>query len=106
MVARVTFALVRIDKLDQAVAFMRETVLPAMEAQPGFQSLEILVDRGRGDVLLISRWSSVETRRASAAADYFRDLHAQVVDVLTGPPEVRDFDSDLHESRAGSLGRP
>ena len=60
---------------------MRKTVLGVLEAQAGFQNLEVLVGREPGDVTVISCWTSTETCRVNEAADYFRDLLPELVDL-------------------------
>ena len=46
----------------------RERVLPALQQQPGFQRVLVLLDRARGKVLAISLWESEAAAEAARRA--------------------------------------
>ena len=52
---------------DEAVAYVREQVLPAVQGLSGFRGLYHLVDRQRGKALGITLWETAAALRASAA---------------------------------------
>jgi quinol monooxygenase YgiN len=95
MHSRVTTAQLRLEKLDHAVSIIREMVVPAVRQQRGFQSLQLIVDRETGEVLLISHWASAAELEASATQEYYRNLHVLLVDHLVGPPETRTYEVAL-----------
>jgi len=66
MFARVTTVQGSPDRIDETTGYARERVLPAMQAQPGFKGMYMLVDRKQGRALGITLWESEEALRATA----------------------------------------
>lgn len=56
------------DRVDAAVAKVREDVLPVLRGQDGWKGFTVLADRSSGRLLGISFWDSEETMLASEAA--------------------------------------
>jgi len=66
MFARVTTVQGSPDRIDETTRYARERVLPAMQGQPGFKGMYMLVDRKQGRALGITLWESEEALRATA----------------------------------------
>ena len=82
MFARVTTAQGQPDRLDEAVRYIQEQVIPAARQQRGFQGSYWLADRQTGKVLAIALWESEEAMRASEGAmDQSRAQSAQALGV-------------------------
>jgi hypothetical protein len=78
MFARVTTVQAPPDRLEDGIHHVRERVLPTLQGQPGFKSLQLLVDRKGGKLLGIALW---ETEEALHAADETaRQLRAGAVE--------------------------
>ena len=58
----------------------RERVLPALQQQPGFQRVFVLLDRARGKVLGISLWESEAA--AEAAMRVMEPIRAESAEAL------------------------
>lgn len=55
-------------RIDEAVAFLRDRALPAMSAFKGYRSLLMGVNRMTGRCVVTSSWATTEDRAASEAA--------------------------------------
>jgi hypothetical protein len=84
MHARVTTIWLPPSRLDEAVRFIREEVVPAMAQQPGLYAIWLLADRPAGTLLSIGLWDTVEHL---AATDFlYQELRAKVGSLFGGPP--------------------
>jgi quinol monooxygenase YgiN len=92
MHARVTTAQLWPNKLDQAVEYMRDRVLPELRQLPGFVDFKILIDRESSEAIMISVWKDQDALLASQQGSFLQDLHAVLVDSLLAPPEVRPYE--------------
>jgi len=70
------------DRLDGAIAFVRDTVLPQARSMRGFRSGHWLVDRDAGRILGIAFWETLDDVEASAEA--MRFLRERGADLLGG----------------------
>jgi heme-degrading monooxygenase HmoA len=68
MYARVITFQYQPGKIDQALAILRETVLPELRQLPGFQGASNLVDYGNNKVLGITYWQTEADLKASGAS--------------------------------------
>ena len=68
MFARVTTGQSSPERLDEAVRYIQEQVVPVARQQRGFQGVYFLADRQTGKLLAVSLWESEEALRASEAA--------------------------------------
>ncbi|HEY7034711.1 MAG TPA: antibiotic biosynthesis monooxygenase [Thermomicrobiales bacterium] len=77
MYARVATVQVRVEKLDDAIEIYREGVVSALREQPGFQGVELLVNRETGHGISITRWASEADQLASEASGFYRQQVAR-----------------------------
>ena len=74
-------------KVDEGIEHIRGTVLPALEAAPGFKGFTLLVDRETGDFVGTSYFESREAVEASeSAVREARDKAAEITS--SGAPQV------------------
>ena len=88
-----------VEDLDAAVAFLRDTALPVVGSQRGYQGLSASADRSGGVLGVLSLWASEADRDASESAlaktrDEARELFAAKLTVET------------FEERAVEVSRP
>lgn len=84
MDARVTTIWLPPSRLEEAVRFVRDTLVPAMAPQPGCAGIWLFADRPAGRLLSVSLW---ETRAALAATDFlYQELREQIGRLYGGPP--------------------
>ena len=78
-------------KIDEGIQHIRETVLPALEAAPGFKGFTLLVDRETGDCVGTSYFESREDVEASeSAVREARDKAAEIT--ASDTPKVSFFE--------------
>ncbi|MGY1785183.1 hypothetical protein [Geodermatophilus sp. SYSU D00698] len=93
--------------IDDAVAYMRDEVMPAVQDMDGFVGLSFLVDRDTGRCIVATAWQTEEAM--SATADRVRPMRDRLAAVLGGAAEVRTWEiaalHRLHEAPAGACAR-
>ena len=67
MIARVTTGQADRERLDEAIRRTREQTLATVQAQPGFRSYQLLVDRAAGTFISVSLWESEQALRQAEA---------------------------------------
>jgi heme-degrading monooxygenase HmoA len=82
-------------KIDDGVAYLRDSVLPQVQQQKGFQGLTASADRSTGLVLVLALWESEADLDASeSVADKAR---SQSLKVLGGQAKVDRFEQTVWE---------
>ena len=84
MYARVTTIWLPPSRLDEAVRFVRDTVVPAMQPQPGMRGVWLLVDRPAGKLLSIGLWETDADMEATSFL--YEELREKVGSLYGGPP--------------------
>ncbi len=98
MYARITVAHPQPDRLDEAVAIVKDTFFAAAQQQQGYRGFLLLVDRDTPQLTGISLWESQADREASAGSSgYYGTAIAEFAQLLTTPAvttnvEVAVFD--------------
>ena len=87
MHARVTTGTVHPERLDEFVAALKGSLIPAAERQAGYREFLLLTDRASGRVVGITLWDSEEALRASEqAGGYYREQLAKLAPFFASPP--------------------
>jgi heme-degrading monooxygenase HmoA len=107
MVARVTLAeidVVRV-RLENAIELFKESVVPALREQDGYQGVYVLLSP-EGKVLAITFWESEEAAEAGIAGG--RSFYAQQIEkfvtLYRSPPGREHYEVVLADAPAGALG--
>ena len=78
-------------KIDDGVAFLRETVMPTLKRTDGCVGLSMLADRESGRCIATTSWSDEESMRASA--EQLRPVSDRFAATLGGPEaDVRSWE--------------
>jgi len=89
--------------LDEAITYMRDDVLPAMQDMDGFVGLSMLCERDTGRCVMTSAWADEQAMRASA--DQVHPMRERMVEEFGGEPEVQEWEiSILHRERPTGEG--
>jgi len=72
------------EKMQDPGSTFRERVLPALQQQPGFKGVHVLLDRTRGRLLAISLWESDEAAQAAMSA--LEQTRNQAAAAIGAPP--------------------
>lgn len=99
MHARVT--LLEIDTLrvsvDEALDRFRASVVPAMQAQPGYEGAYLLsTPEGRG--LLMTLWETPEAAEAGVTSGYYDEQIAKFVAFYRSPPGREQYEVSFAEA--------
>jgi heme-degrading monooxygenase HmoA len=103
MVARATMA--EIDtvrmSIDEAVELFRESVVPALHEQPGFEGVYLLLSP-EGQALVLTFWESEETAQAGIAGSrsFYSEQVEKFVTLYKAPPGRELYDVLLAEEPA------
>jgi heme-degrading monooxygenase HmoA len=107
MVARVTLAeldVVRM-RLENAIELFKESVVPALREQDGYQGVYVLLSP-EGKVLAITFWESEDAAEAGIAGG--RSFYAQQIEkfvtLYRSPPGREHYEVVLADAPAGALG--
>jgi len=79
--------------LDEGIAFVRDTVMPAVQELDGCVGLSMLCDRDSGRCITTTAWADAEAIRRSA--DRVRDIRARAAEILGGVAEVDEWEIAL-----------
>lgn len=84
MHARVTRSRAPVERIDEALAWFKDSALPQATSLAGFRGALELVDRQSGEALTITLWESADARDASetAAAGMRSDAETSGFEVL------------------------
>jgi hypothetical protein len=93
--------------IDDATAYMRDDVMPAVRQLDGFVGLSFLADRDSGRCIVATAWRTEEAMRATM--NRVGPMRDRLAAVLGGPPEVQTWEiAVLHrvtEAPAGAWVR-
>lgn len=103
MHARTTTIQAQTSSIDDGIAHVRDTVMPALESMDGFIGLSLLVDRQSGRCIATSAWESEEAMRASAES--VRPVRDRAAEILGGSADVEEWEiAVLHRDHRTSDG--
>ena len=88
--ARVVTGTFQPAKLDEAIKFDHDSLLPAVKKQKGFKGYYALIDRKTGKAMAISLWDTEADMTASLGPA--RGLLAKLIPFVTGQPTVDHYE--------------
>jgi heme-degrading monooxygenase HmoA len=107
MVARATLAEIDVVRMsvDSAVEVFRESVLPALHEQDGFEGVYVLLSP-EGKALVLTFWESEETAEAgiSGGRSFYSEQVEKFVTIYRAPPGREAYDVVLAEAPAVMVG--
>jgi quinol monooxygenase YgiN len=77
---------IRSGQIDEWLRILRESVVPALDEQPGFRGFVALVDRDHDTTVGYSVWESAADLAASEQSGHDQQQIAKLSEVLAGPP--------------------
>ena len=103
MYARTTTIRGNSEAIDEATAYMRDDVMPAVQQMDGFVGLSFLADRDSGRCIVATAWQTEEAMRATM--DRVGPMRDRVAEVLGGRPEVQTWEiAALHRVKEAPAG--
>jgi quinol monooxygenase YgiN len=94
-------------RMDDAVAYIRDEVLPAVRGMDGNIGLSMLCDRDSGRSIVTSAWESEAAMRASA--EHVRPMRERYTEMMGAQVEVQEWEiavlHRVHEAPDGACTR-
>jgi len=90
MYARVVTNQIQPGKMDEWLAIIRDSIVPSLKEQDGFQGFVALIDREHGTSIGYSVWDSAAGLAAGEASGNYQQQIAKLGGVLAGLP-VREI---------------
>jgi quinol monooxygenase YgiN len=90
MYARSTTIQAQPTSIDDGIAHVRDTVMPALQAIDGCVGLSLMVDRKSGRCIVTSSWESEETMRDSAQT--LRGIRDRAAELFGGRPQIQEWE--------------
>jgi quinol monooxygenase YgiN len=90
--ARIVGVQITPDKLDEAIALYRDSVIPAAREQPGFLGGILLIDRATGKGISNTAWASEGEMRASESSGYLQTQLQKFGSLLAAPPQIETYE--------------
>jgi heme-degrading monooxygenase HmoA len=103
MYARSTTTRGNPQSIDDAIAYMRDEVMPAVQAMDGCIGLSMLADRDSGRCIATSAWETEEAMHNSESG--IHDMRMRYAEMMGGSPEVQEWEiAVLHRMRQAPEG--
>ena len=106
MIARVTLAEIDAVRMsvDQAVALFRDSVVPALREQEGYEGVYVLLS-DEGKVLALTFWDSEEAAACgiSGSRSFYAEQVGKFVTLYRSPPGREMYDVVLADAPAASI---
>lgn len=86
MYARVVTNQIQAGKMDEWMALIRDSIVPALKEQDGFMGFVVLVDREHDKSIGYSMWADEAALTASEGDGHYQQQIAKLGAVLAGAP--------------------
>ena len=94
-------------KLDDGIAYVRDTVMPAIKQMAGSIGLSMLCDRESGRCIVTTAWRDEMSMHDTEGAVH--DMRQRAAEMLGGPPDVQEWEiavmHRMHEAHNGACTR-
>jgi heme-degrading monooxygenase HmoA len=94
-------------KMDDGIAYTRDTVMPAVQQMDGCVGLSMLCDRGDGRCIVTTAWADHEAMMNSREG--VKSIRERAAEVFEGRPEVNEWEiailHRMHETPEGGCAR-
>ena len=93
MYARIVTAQVSPEKVSEGIKIWKDSVVPAIKAQKGFNSGRMFVDRKTGKVITVGLWETEADMQATGESSAFlQEQLAKFASIFTAPPVVEHYE--------------
>ncbi len=82
-------------RLDDATAFYRDVVGPALKTQPGFSSTRFLLDRATGKGLMVTVWATEADLKASETNGFLKEQIGKLSQFFAAPPSIDRYEIEV-----------
>jgi quinol monooxygenase YgiN len=92
MHARVTFATVQSDKVDEVTRVVRYSIMPATKKLKGFKGYLFLSDRKTGKCIAITQWDTEANMISVEDSGKYKESIAKVETLFAGAPTMEHYE--------------
>jgi hypothetical protein len=107
MYARSTTVRGNPDAVDEGIAYVRDTVMPAVQQMDGCVGLSMLADRTSGRCIVTTAWADFDALRLSAEG--VKPMRQRAAEIMGGEIAVNEWEivvlHRMHEARDGACTR-
>ena len=96
MFARMTVMMILPDRIDEAIAIYKKSVIPAAKRQKGYKGACLLSDRSTGKGISVTFWRTERDASSNEANLYYQEQLAKFLDVFSGPPIKEGYEVVVH----------
>jgi quinol monooxygenase YgiN len=93
--------------MDEGIAYVRDTVMPAVQQMNGCIGLSMLSDRDSGRCIITTSWADADAMKASA--DGVVPMRRRAAEIMGGPAEVQEWEiavmHRMHNAHHGACAR-
>lgn len=100
MYARVTCIHVKPEKVKEAIRLYEASVVPAAEAQKGFQGALLLTDAASGHGMTITFWDNERHALENEQNLYYQNQLVKFMPYFTAPPTREGYEVSLRVDRS------
>jgi heme-degrading monooxygenase HmoA len=83
---------IRAEKIDEAIAIYKKSVIPAAQKQKGYRGAYLLVDRQKGKGVSLTLWRSEKDALANEGNRYYQEQLIKFIPLYTSPPTREGFE--------------
>ena len=98
MHARATTVQVQPGKMQEAIDLIKDSIIPAVKAQKGYQGLYLMTDATSSKALAISVWETEADMMASETRGYYQEQIAKLGSLIAGTPTTDHYELSMEES--------
>lgn len=91
MYARVITVDWKMDQIEEAVAYFRDEVAPALKTQPGFANTRMLVDHATGKGLMVTIWQGEAALKTSESNGFLQTQLTGLSQFFASAPTVERY---------------
>ena len=95
MFARLTTVQIRRERIDAAIKFYRESVIPAAKSQRGFVTAYLLTNREKAKGVSITIWDSKKNAIANEKNGYYREQVTKFFGNFSESPIIDNYEVDI-----------
>ncbi len=86
MYARVVTSQLKPGAIDEWIAILRDSIVPAAKQQKGFKGFIVLADRSANKGIAYSMWETEADLKATEASNFYQEQIAKLSGVMAMPP--------------------
>ena len=92
MFARLTTVQIHKERIEEAIKFYRESIVPVAKSQRGFVAAYLLADRKRAKGVSITFWDSEENAVANEKSGYHLEQVTKFLEYFSAVPIAEDYE--------------